>query len=320
MIGQALFTLATKVEKFVWGFTVAVVFLLFAGGPALQKLVAAWQWYDPTGHAVLLIAGSGFVIYSFGFLWSMLGVMVWELVLAREVEQFGMLNGFVGAVRSWTRSGMQVMLTVALIVVTAADPFASMRDVQNLAQDFVGQTARQLPRQVTEQIAAEANTAVAEAAATGQLDKLEKQIEPNTLTARLERIMSGVQRFLVAQLERSMNSARSGVEGRFTENLRAFSWLPPWLAFLAYLLGYTWFPLGLLMAWGNRPRQVKAKPHRETAAEQAARLRQEAVARRRALVNAYAGQRADEAAALPPPHEPVQEGEWRELPPDEQRR
>ncbi|MSQ10305.1 MAG: hypothetical protein EXR52_04790 [Dehalococcoidia bacterium] len=82
--------------------------------------------------------------YGFGFLWAMVGHMLWELVLAKDLEQYAAFNGYLGSARSWTRITILSGLTTRLIMATALDPFAVVRDIEMAIKDCMTATTAEL--------------------------------------------------------------------------------------------------------------------------------------------------------------------------------
>lgn len=317
MVGQRVLLWSVRFERFSWGFTVGLVFLLFAGGPALLKLLAVGGGYDVAALTLQLAGGSLIIAYGFGFTWSMFGQFLWDIVLQHEYEQYSFLNGYIGAVRSWSRTMGVAALTTLLIIVTGLDPFATVRDAELGVQEFGLTVAQQLPAQLAADVAGGANQALAEAAQQVQAGG---QVQPptNAIQRTLAGVTAGTQRFLRAQADRSLAKARTAVEQRFNENLMVLSWLPVWAIAAAYALGHWWFPLGLL-TWVPSPEvsgwldRLKWRPKRRVklAAPSGA-----TGARAADMVTQYTAPRPP--IKLPPGLPPaqrtnVQEGEWREV-------
>lgn len=268
MIGQGLYAWSIKFEQFIWGCTIGLVFLLFAAGPALQRLVVAQRLSDINLATLELIAGAALVAYGFGFLWAMVGHMLWELILAKELEQYSAFNGYLGAARSWTRTTILSGLTVGLIMVTALDPFAVVRDMEMAIKDFMTVTtaelSEQISTQVSQEITAEANRAIGEmqrqVALTGKVDPT--AVKPN-LEQGFGRVGESMGKFIQAQAERSVKKAELAIQARYDENLVVLRWLPPWAILATYLIGHAWLPFNVLMAapWGALPwRRLRRLP------------------------------------------------------------
>ncbi|GEM_PF-6967218 len=328
MKGQGLYAWSLRFERFIWGFTIVLVFLLFAAGPALQKLVVTSRISDPNAAALWLIGGSALVVYGFAFIWPMLGEILWDMLLGREYEQYSTFNGNIGSYRSWTRSMLIIVFTYVIVTVTALDPFAVVTDAKAAFGDFVTTTSQELPKQVAGDLADSTNTAIAtaaqEAAKTGKV-----QAEPSAMEKAVTKVWGGVDRFVRSQIDQSMNKAKTAIDNRVAANLVVLTWVPLWAILAVFALGHTWFPIGLLtyipgvtLPW---EKLGKLKGFKPSMPQPVAR------ARARDVIGAYAAPAEQKAKELPAsssksPNTPnagkggVQEGQWREVPPEPPRR
>lgn len=317
MIGQRLYAWSVKFEQFAWGLTIGVVFLLFAAGPALQRLVVAQRHTDINVATLQLIGGAALVAYGFGFLWSMVGHMLWEVILAKELDQYSTLNGYLGAMRSWTRTGLMSALTAGLIVVTALDPFSVVRDMETALKDFatnaVAEVSSQVSMQVSNEIATETQRAMNEVAQQvakgGTPDPT--ALKPN-LDQGLGRMGAGIEQIIKRQAERSIKRAEQAIQTRYEENLVVLTWLPPWGILLLYLLGHAWVPFSLLLIapWDRISWRWLLGLGRP-------RLRPQTGSRARTVIDAYATRKPDPGATPALPGSTARPGsvdaEWREV-------
>jgi len=228
--------------------------------------------------------------------------------------------------------------TVHLNLIKEGSPFARSIRPQNVDPhaidqrawvaafgDFVSVTAQELPQQVAVDLADSTNAAIGaatqEAAKTGKVEA-----QSSAMEKVVTKVWGGVDRFIRSQIDQSMSKARTAIDNRVAANLVVLTWVPLWAILAVFAMGHMWFPIGMLthipgvtLPWAKLNKLKDFKPGMPQPA---------ARARARDVIGAYTTPAEQTPKELPERggttgndrKGAVQEGQWREGPPDPPRR